>query len=79
MKVQNVTDEARMQDARRKISELLQPYSKSFEQRYIPEAQIPFLDPEVARLYLLDRQLNSEQRLRERERKKQAAANLLFQ
>ena len=78
-KVQNVSDEARMQDARQKISELLQPYSSSFEQRYIPTERIPFLDPEVARLYLLDRMLNKEQRLRERDRKKQAEANLLFQ
>lgn len=70
LKVQNVTDEARTQDARAKIEELLQPYSKSFEQRYIPKDRVPFLDPEVARLYLLDRQLNREQRVRERDRKK---------
>lgn len=70
LKVQNVTDEQRSQDARAKIEELLQPYSRSFEHRYIPKEQVPFLDPEVARLYLLDRQLNREQRLRERDRRK---------
>jgi hypothetical protein len=78
LKVQNVTDEARMQDARAKIEELLQPYSRSFEQRYIPKEQIPFLDPEVARLYLLDRQLNREQRQKERDRRKGQVA-LLYQ
>lgn len=77
-KVQNVTDENRTQDARAKAEELLQPYSRSFEQRYIPKDQIPFLPPSVARLYLLDRQLNREQRARENERKKQQVP-LLYQ
>ena len=78
MKVQNVTDEARTQDARAKIEELLAPYSRSFEQRYIPKEQIPFLDPEVARLYLLDRALNREQKQRVRDRKKEQESSLLY-
>jgi hypothetical protein len=76
--VQNVTDEARSQDARAKIEELLHPYSRSFEQRYIKKEKIPGLPPQVAELYLLDRQLNREQRLRERDRRT-PPESLLFQ
>lgn len=77
LKVQNVTDENRMFDARAKIDQLLQPYSKNFQKRYIDKELVPFLDPEVARLYLLDRQLSQEQRTRERERKKREKEMLL--
>lgn len=68
-KVQPVTDEARTLDARRTLEDVLQPYSRSFEQRYIPEEFLPNLPPEIQRLYTLDRSLNREQRLREKARK----------
>lgn len=69
VKVQNITDEIKRWDALEKINESLEgdPNLRIFEQTYIPEEARPFTDPEVLELYDLKRQLNREQRGRDRQ------------
>lgn len=68
VKVQNITDDIKRWDALEKIKETLggDPNLRVFEQTYIPEEARPFTDPEVLELYDLQRQLNREQRGRDR-------------
>jgi hypothetical protein len=62
VKFQNVDDQTRRRDARKKIAELLEddPLVRSFTQPFIPQEAIPFADPELVDLMSLDRQLSRE-------------------
>jgi hypothetical protein len=69
VKIQNVSDDVRRQDAMQKIQEIIgdEPNVREFEQTYIPEEALPYVDHNTLQLYALQRQLNREKR-EERER-----------
>jgi hypothetical protein len=62
VKFQNVDDQARRIDARKKIAEMMQadPLVRNFTQTFIPEDSKPFVDNELLELMALERQLGKE-------------------
>jgi len=62
VKFQNVDDQTRRRDARKKIAELLSddPLVRSYTQPFIPKDALPFADPDLVDLMSLDRQLSRE-------------------
>jgi hypothetical protein len=62
VKFQNVDDQARRIDAKKKIGEMMQddPLVRSFSQPFIPEEAQPFVDPELMQMMALERQLGKE-------------------
>lgn len=62
VKIQNVDDQTRRRDARKKIAEMLDddPLVRSFQQPFIPKEALPYADPELVELMALDRQLSRE-------------------
>jgi hypothetical protein len=62
VKFQNVDDQARRIDARKKIAEMMQddPLVRNFNQTFIPEEAQPFVDPELMQMMALERQLGKE-------------------
>lgn len=62
VKIQNLDDDIRRVDARKKIADILHddPYVKSFSQVYVPEELKPYADPVTMRMLALDRQLGRE-------------------
>lgn len=62
VKFQNVDDEARRVDARKKIGDILMddPLVRSFTQPFVPEEAKPFVSPETLMMMSLDRQLSRE-------------------
>lgn len=63
-KIENIDDAERTRDAMSKIAELLDsdPAVRNFESVYIPKDILPTVDPAVAELYQLQRQLGRERR-----------------
>lgn len=62
VKFQNVDDEQRRVDARKKIADMMMedPLVRSFTQPFIPEAAKPFVSPHLQQMMSLDRQLGRE-------------------
>ena len=62
VKFQNVDDQSRRIDARRKIGEVMEedPLVRSFTQPYLPVEARPFADPRLLQMMALDRQLARE-------------------
>lgn len=62
VKFQNVDDEARRVDARKKISDMMMedPLVRSFTQPFIPEEAKPYVSPDMVQMMALDRQLGRE-------------------
>lgn len=62
VKFQNVDDQTRRRDARKKIAEMLEddPLVRSYTQPFIPKEALPFADPTLVDLMALDRQLSRE-------------------
>ena len=62
IKFQNVDDKARRIDARKKIADMMSedPLVRTFNQTYIPEEALPYVDPELVQLMGLDRELGRE-------------------
>ena len=79
VKIQNVSDDVRRQDAMQKIEEIIgdEPNVREFEQTYIPKEAIPYVDPQTLQLYALQRQLNREKR-EERERAKKGGSGYYY-
>lgn len=73
VKVQNISDDVRRQDALAKIEQLIgdSPDVRTMERTYIPKEAIPYADPDVLDLYSLQQQLDKEKRF-ERKMKAQA-------
>jgi hypothetical protein len=80
VKIQNISDDVRRYDALQKIQDIIgdHPNVRRFEQAYIPEEALPLTDPEVVRLYALQRQLNREQRQERKPPKGVDMSNPLF-
>jgi hypothetical protein len=79
VKIQNVSDDVRRQDAMQKINEIIgdEPNIREFEQTYIPKEAIPYVDPQTLQLYALQRQLGREKR-QERERAKKGGSGYYY-
>lgn len=62
VKVQNVDDQARRADARKKIARILgeDPLIRSFTQPYLPKEAVPYADPNLVQMMSLDRELGRE-------------------
>ena len=62
IKFQNVDDKARRIDARKKIADMMaeDPLVRTFNQTYVPEEAVPYIDPELLQLMGLDRELGRE-------------------
>jgi hypothetical protein len=79
VKIQNVSDDVRRQDAMQKINEIIgdEPNVREFEQTYIPEEAVPYVDPQTLQLYALQRQLGREKR-EERKRAQQGGSGYYY-